>query len=109
MEKDILKELEKELKERHISIPVLSVKLGIPKDRMYKWYQQGTKPKVEDAAKIWDWINGYPNVLAEDESVYKTKYIELLEKTLQEKEERIKELEGKATNPNGESRKKSSG
>lgn len=58
MEKNILKELEICMEERHIKIPALAEKLGIPKDRMYKWYQQGTKPKEKDAIKIWNWING---------------------------------------------------
>jgi hypothetical protein len=30
--------------------------LGIPQDRVYKWFQQKTKPKHDDAKKIEDWI-----------------------------------------------------
>ena len=113
MEKDILKELEKMMEERHIKVPALSKQVGIPKDRIYKWYQQGTKVKVADATKIWDWINGKKDdnnfSLSEDAADYKTKYIELLERTLAEKEQRIKELEGQLPNPNGDTRKKASG
>lgn len=46
------------MKERGVKTPALSAALGIPKDRIYKWFQEGTKPKEEDAVKIWDWING---------------------------------------------------
>lgn len=83
---------------RHIKIPTLAEQLAIPKDRIYKWYQQGTKPKASDAMKVWDWINGeISNIVEEPQADYKTKYIELLERTLQEKEQRIRELEGMDT------------
>lgn len=35
------------MKERGIKIPKLAAITGIKKDRIYKWYQQGTHPKVE--------------------------------------------------------------
>lgn len=57
MEKDILIELDKAMKDRRIRFPYLSELTGIPTARMYKWYQQNTKPKTEDALKIWTWIN----------------------------------------------------
>ena len=46
------------MQERGIKIPRLSVELDIPKDRIYKWFQEGTNPKVEDADKLNKWING---------------------------------------------------
>lgn len=50
-------QLKKTMDERGISFPVLAKKLGIPAARMYKWYQQGTNPKPEDALIIEKWIN----------------------------------------------------
>lgn len=58
MERDIIQELSKAMKARGIKVPALSEKLDIPKDRIYKWFQQGTKPKEEDSVKLWKWING---------------------------------------------------
>jgi predicted DNA-binding transcriptional regulator AlpA len=58
VEKNILTEFELAMTRNHIKIPAIAVKLGIPKERIYKWYQEGTKPKAGDAAKIWKWING---------------------------------------------------
>lgn len=58
MPKNILQELERVMKERNVKIPALSGLLDIPKDRIYKWYQEGTSPKMEDSNKIWNWING---------------------------------------------------
>lgn len=41
-----------------MSVPEFSVATGIPKDRIYKWKQQGTSPKAEDEKTIQAWING---------------------------------------------------
>lgn len=45
------------MKRKGIKIPKLSKEIGIPKDRIYKWYQEGTNPKPEDALTLEKWIN----------------------------------------------------
>ncbi|WP_315816848.1 S24 family peptidase [Paraflavitalea speifideaquila] len=42
----------------HIRVPEFSRMSGIPKDRIYKWKQEGTNPKAEDEAKIKAYIYG---------------------------------------------------
>lgn len=46
-----------EMIKRRISVPDFSIETGIPKDRVYKWKQQGTAPKDEDAKKVRGWLN----------------------------------------------------
>lgn len=45
------------LKKRKVSVPKLAAATGIDKDRIYKWKQEGTKPKADDAAIINRWID----------------------------------------------------
>lgn len=47
-----------EIKKRNISVPEFSRQTKIPKDRVYKWDQQGTSPKAEDEKIINAWIIG---------------------------------------------------
>jgi predicted transcriptional regulator len=56
MDKDLKIILMEILKAKGISVPRFANAIGIPKDRIYKWYQQGSSPKPEDALKIEDWI-----------------------------------------------------
>lgn len=58
----LVKTLFEELKKRKISVPEFSENIDIPKDRIYKWKQQGTAPKDDDANKIREWIKSdiYP-------------------------------------------------
>lgn len=46
------------LSRRKVSVPKFSQISGIPKDRIYKWRQQGTNPKASDVKKITEWLNG---------------------------------------------------
>lgn len=46
----------KELKKREVKIPRFSKETGIPKDRIYKWIQEGNNPKADDEKKINAWI-----------------------------------------------------
>lgn len=46
------------LKRDKISVPRLSEIIGIPKDRIYKWKQEGTNPKAEDEGLIKKWLYG---------------------------------------------------
>lgn len=55
---DILIALDEAMKERRVKVPLLSKQTGIPKDRIYKWFQQNNSPKSEDSIKIWAWITG---------------------------------------------------
>lgn len=58
MSKSIVDQLLAKMKERKVKVPKLALELNIPKDRIYKWFQQGTNPKEEDSIKIRNWING---------------------------------------------------
>src|SRR5690349_2565920 len=57
MAKDIKERLSEAMQQRGIKIPKLSEITGIPKDRIYKWFQQGSYPKAEDATVLEKWIN----------------------------------------------------
>jgi hypothetical protein len=46
------------LKARGVSVPEFSEQTGIPKDRVYKWNQVGSRPKSEDEKIITEWISG---------------------------------------------------
>lgn len=113
MDKNVLGELEKAMRERHIKMPALSAKLGIPKDRMYKWYQQGTAPKAEDAAKIWDWINGVfsKSVVEEEREEYNnSSRIDTLLRIIEKQQETIHYLStGRGQGGNEPARKSASG
>lgn len=50
------------LANRKISVPEFSKATGIPKDRVYKWKQQGTSPKAADEKLIIEWIKKMENV-----------------------------------------------
>jgi hypothetical protein len=76
------------MEKRKIKVPVFAKQTGIPKDRVYKWLQQGNNPKAEDEKKIAGWIDGEKRMEkvpqnekapAESEDVYRDKYIKLLE------------------------------
>lgn len=59
MDKSLKERLLEITKSKGISIPKLAERVKIPKDRIYKWYQQGTNIKPADAIVIEKWINGY--------------------------------------------------
>jgi transcriptional regulator with XRE-family HTH domain len=53
-----LKDRVKEAMDRgKVSMLELERQTGIPANRMYKWYQQGTNPKKDDADKLEKWLN----------------------------------------------------
>lgn len=53
----LINKLSEKLKERKVSKAQFALDTGIPKDRIYKWFQEGNNPKAEDIAKINAWIN----------------------------------------------------
>lgn len=58
--------------ERGKKVPTVAKEAGIPKDRIYKWLQQGNNPKAEDEKKINKWIYGdkeekVPHMVVADE------------------------------------------
>lgn len=67
MNKDLKAILLGVMKSKGINIPKFSKETGIPKDRVYKWYQQGTNPKPEDALLVEKWINDNADFLAVDD------------------------------------------
>lgn len=88
MSKDIITVLQSTMEARKIKVPKLASLLDIPKDRIYKWFQEGTKPKEADSVKLWEWINGgiSDSMVNEPEMMYRTrtdheKYVALLEST----------------------------
>jgi predicted DNA-binding transcriptional regulator AlpA len=46
------------MKKRSVRFPALAKQTGIPKDRMYKWFNENTNPKLEDAVILEKWISG---------------------------------------------------
>lgn len=54
---DLKEQLYKKLKAKGLSISFFARQVDIPQARIYKWYQQGTTPKPEDAIKIEKWLN----------------------------------------------------
>lgn len=58
MDKDLKTILKEEMKARKVSTPGLSHQTGIPQDRIYGWYRDGTTPKAEDQKILKAWING---------------------------------------------------
>lgn len=83
---NLLQTLRETMERRQVKTPKLSEITGIPKDRIYKWYQEGTHPKHEDASILWKWINGggmdnVPHETPKDQAgeVYRDKYISTLE------------------------------
>jgi hypothetical protein len=70
----LVKTLFEELKKRRVSVPDFSEGTGIPKDRVYKWKQQGTAPKDEDAKVIREWLkmDKYPTSVVRKEDEIQT-------------------------------------
>lgn len=80
--KDRVKE---ELDKRKISFLELERQTGIKANRMYKWYQQDTNPKKEDADLLEKWLNGLykstkesSNVVEEPEVDYSQPIIQVV-------------------------------
>lgn len=63
------------LKKNGISVPAFSSETGIPKDRIYKWKQEGTNPKAEDERILQNWlinkVEKIPHEIKEPEPYYK--------------------------------------
>ena len=53
--------LYEKLAKENIKVPEFSRTTGIPKDRIYKWKQEGTNPKAEDEATIKAFLYGEPS------------------------------------------------
>lgn len=52
----LIANLQEKLKELNLGVPDLSEQTGIPKDRIYKWFQRGASPKAEDEKKVQAWL-----------------------------------------------------
>lgn len=68
-----------ELKKREVKIPRFSKETGIPKDRVYKWIQEGNNPKADDEKKIISWIKMEKSPLPQKAEEEKTTLTEALE------------------------------
>lgn len=53
---ELVNKLLLELDRRKVKIPTFAKETGIPKDRIYKWIQERTNPKFEDAQVILAWL-----------------------------------------------------
>lgn len=67
MANDLRNKLLEAMKKRGVNVPNFSKQTGIPKDRIYKWYQQGTNIKPEDALIVDKWINEVAIIPERDE------------------------------------------
>jgi transcriptional regulator with XRE-family HTH domain len=54
----LINTLSEVMAQRKKSKAQFALEAGIPKDRVYKWYQDGNNPKADDVAKIKAWISG---------------------------------------------------
>lgn len=61
MQNKLIYRLFETLKKEGVSVPVFSIETGIPKDRVYKWKQQGTNPKSDDEKIILNWLHKVPH------------------------------------------------
>lgn len=93
------------IEERKTSITQFCEDTGIPKDRVYKWKQQGNNPKAVDVVKINEWINGEKKekvphgtdgTFVKDNTQYLVEVKYTLTDLLQEKEARRREAEERA-------------
>jgi predicted transcriptional regulator len=75
MQKDLKNKLLDVMKSRGVKIPAFSKQTGIPKDRIYKWFQQGTHPKAEDYMLIEKWLNGENSNNSDKTIIYKDKLL----------------------------------
>lgn len=57
-DKPLKDRIKDEMKRRGVKVPQLEKETGIPKDRMYKWFQTDNIPKYEDAIILEKWIKG---------------------------------------------------
>lgn len=55
---ELIEKLIGSMKDRKKKVTDVSRETGIPKDRIYKWIQQGNRPKTEDEKAITKWLNG---------------------------------------------------
>lgn len=58
MAKSLKDRLKEEMKVRGVKTPALSEQTGIPKDRIYAWYRDGTSPKMDDQIILEQWLLG---------------------------------------------------
>jgi len=71
MGETLVYQLSVEMKRRNVKTPKLAKTLSIPKDRIYKWFQEGTNPKEEDAVKIRKWLSGELEKVPRETNDYK--------------------------------------
>jgi len=64
---DIKTRLQKALKNKGLSISQFAKKVGIPQDRIYKWYQQGTQPKPDDLLILENWLKNLDDLVDVDQ------------------------------------------
>jgi predicted DNA-binding transcriptional regulator AlpA len=56
MTNDIKTALQQAMKARRVRVPQLAAETGIPKDRIYKWFSEGSNPKANDVTVLDAWI-----------------------------------------------------
>jgi DNA-binding phage protein len=86
---ELINKLISEMQTREKKITDVARETGIPKDRIYKWIQQGNNPKAADEKALELWINlHFSDVKAgseakknpDDAEDFRAKYIKQLEK-----------------------------
>lgn len=86
MTKSLKSTLLEVMKEKGIKIPQLAKETSIPKERIYKWFSEGSNPKAEDSLILSTWIEKRQmekvpreNMLFEPPSTYRKKEIPVFE------------------------------
>lgn len=100
MDKPLKVRLKEEMKKRGVRTPALSIQTGIPQDRIYAWYRDGSNPKTEDRAILERWISGEMVEVFEDSSNGRTKpqeslnseFLDIMRDRLKDMHERVREL-----------------
>lgn len=57
---ELINNLLAEMAVRKVKVPKLAEDTGIPKDRIYKWLQEGNTPKADDQQKLRNWLEKVP-------------------------------------------------
>lgn len=52
----LITKLLSEMEARNVKVPQFATEANIPKDRIYKWLQEGNNPKEDDITKIRSWL-----------------------------------------------------
>lgn len=58
MDNQLISKLKKEMANRNVTTPKLALELGIKQDRLYKWLNGSSNPKMADTRLLENWLTG---------------------------------------------------